>query len=268
MIFGCTWVADLHSVALQGPVFCDGLDREAVEEKAVAKLRDVYGDAVLGSAHSRVITVIENGCTACWSLVPVDAGSAAWLATGRAWESLRSQLEYRAKRLGIMGDQDSLSYCGKYGTNGNAAAREAIVEFLRGAGPAIVDGVSDVTVGQVLDGLDEVCRAAGVPFVPAVLPADQQDQPVATPKQKRRRRSTLKRMTPRQVEIMGVVGDCEGNIAEAARRLALDQKTVREAYEAACRKAGVSTSAIRMATKRLPRDRRDQVAVTEDRRLS
>jgi hypothetical protein len=75
-------------------------------------------------------------------------------------------------------------------------------------------------------------------------------------------------LTPRQSEVIQIVNECKGNLAEAARRLGRDRKSVKESYDAGNRKlakAGVP-SRPKPKTKRLPEDFRGQVAVAKDRR--
>jgi len=71
-------------------------------------------------------------------------------------------------------------------------------------------------------------------------------------------------LTERQVEAVTVVGECNGNITAAALRLGKDRKTVSEAYHAALRKLGRKVT--RPKTANLPRDKRGQENVSEDRR--
>ena len=87
-------------------------------------------------------------------------------------------------------------------------------------------------------------------------------------KRKTHKRASVvsKPLTPRQVEVMQIVAECKGDLAEAARRLGLDRKTVMQHYTAAEKKLG--KAAVKHATCALPRDRRGQAHVAEgdDRR--
>lgn len=88
-------------------------------------------------------------------------------------------------------------------------------------------------------------------------------------KRKRRRRKAdpiPRPLTAKQVETVQTVGECKGNIAEAARRLGKDRKTVAESYEAAMEKLGIQ--AVKHQTKPLPLDRRGQENLSgeDDRR--
>lgn len=74
-----------------------------------------------------------------------------------------------------------------------------------------------------------------------------------------------RRLTVKQTEVMHVVGECKGNVSEAARQLGRDRKTVKQQYVAACKKLG-ATSGERAKVKSLPHDRRGQVDLTADRR--
>ena len=75
-----------------------------------------------------------------------------------------------------------------------------------------------------------------------------------------------KRLTAKQLEASQIVAECKGDIAEAARRLGKDAKTVRQHYTAATKKLGKTV--VKHATKQLPSDRRGQanIADGEDRR--
>jgi DNA-binding CsgD family transcriptional regulator len=78
--------------------------------------------------------------------------------------------------------------------------------------------------------------------------------------------ATPKPLTAKQVEAVQMVGDCKGNFAEAARRLGVTSKTVRQHYRAAITKTGQTV--VKHATKALPSDRRGQtnLADGDDRR--
>lgn len=64
-------------------------------------------------------------------------------------------------------------------------------------------------------------------------------------------------LTERQLDALHIVGECKGNIAEAARRLRKDRTTVRQHYRVAMRKLG--RRAQEYQTQRLPMDRRGQL---------
>jgi DNA-binding CsgD family transcriptional regulator len=85
---------------------------------------------------------------------------------------------------------------------------------------------------------------------------------------RQRRRPTIepKSLTPKQAEVVHLVGECKGDLAEAARRLGRDRKTIKQHYDAAITKLGKKT--VNAATKPLPTDRRGQenVADGDDRR--
>lgn len=90
-------------------------------------------------------------------------------------------------------------------------------------------------------------------------------KPKAQARKRRRRPSeTPPKVTGKQAEVVQVVGECKGNFSEAARRLALDRKTVKQHYNAAMRKTGAVVR--KVLTGRLPTDNRGQVSLTEDRR--
>jgi DNA-binding CsgD family transcriptional regulator len=89
-----------------------------------------------------------------------------------------------------------------------------------------------------------------------------------SPRQKKRtRRPAIEKnprpLTPRQTEVMQIVGECKGNFAQAARQIGLNRKTVEQHYIAATKKLGMH--AVRAAERkpkapqRLPEDHRQQV---------
>jgi hypothetical protein len=71
-------------------------------------------------------------------------------------------------------------------------------------------------------------------------------------------------LTPRQTEVVQIVGECKGNLAEAARRLGRTYKTVEESYRAGLAKLGKTAVQSRDKTRLLARDRRGQIDVSED----
>jgi hypothetical protein len=85
---------------------------------------------------------------------------------------------------------------------------------------------------------------------------------------RRRRRPPLdpkiRPVTPKQTEAVQIVGECQGNLAAAARKLGIDRKTLKERYDAACKKLGIAATKHR--TRALPKDRRGQedVAAGDD----
>ena len=84
------------------------------------------------------------------------------------------------------------------------------------------------------------------------------------PRRKRRRRKadSPPPLTAKQTEAVQIVGECKGNIAEAARQLGRDPSTVRQHYQAGMGKLG--KKAVKHGTTRLPSDRRGQENVSSD----
>jgi len=81
-------------------------------------------------------------------------------------------------------------------------------------------------------------------------------------KRRRRKRQTpdkVRPLTPRQVEVMQIVGECKGNLSQAARRMGLDRKTVEQHWDAASKKLG--KQAMKVYTGHLPKDRRGQESI-------
>lgn len=86
-------------------------------------------------------------------------------------------------------------------------------------------------------------------------------------RRKRRRPSeNRKQLTARQAEIVHLVAECKGNIAEAARRIGRDRKTVEQHYKAAMVKMGQAVTKPKTVT--APSDRRGQSTLSDDKRRS
>jgi len=78
-------------------------------------------------------------------------------------------------------------------------------------------------------------------------------------------------LSTRQAEVVQIVGECKGDLAEAARRLGIDRASLKESYDAGMEKlakAGIPTWAyiLKPKTVALPVDRRGGVTVAKDRR--
>jgi hypothetical protein len=71
-------------------------------------------------------------------------------------------------------------------------------------------------------------------------------------------------LTPRQTEVAQIMGECRGNVAEAARRLRRDRKTIEGTYRAAMGKLGKTAYLSKDKTRLLTRDRRGQYDVAEE----
>lgn len=93
--------------------------------------------------------------------------------------------------------------------------------------------------------------------------------PRKQPTVRRQRQRSPRPLTAKQTEVVQIVGECKGNIADAARRLDLNRKTVAEQYEAAIGKLGEAGNPIKLAMRRinhpsrLPFDRRGQSDVAD-----
>jgi DNA-binding CsgD family transcriptional regulator len=89
--------------------------------------------------------------------------------------------------------------------------------------------------------------------------------PASKPKRTRRpsRARKPRPLTPRQTEVVQIVGECKGDIAEAARRLGKNRKTVEEAYRAGMTKLGKTVYHSKGKTRLLARDRRGQENISE-----
>ncbi len=88
----------------------------------------------------------------------------------------------------------------------------------------------------------------------AILEAIRERGATRAPARRKRRPADSKALTARQTEIMHLVGECRGNLAEVARRVRLDRKTVAQHYKAASLKLG--QKAVTAMTRKLPADRR------------
>jgi hypothetical protein len=88
-------------------------------------------------------------------------------------------------------------------------------------------------------------------------------------KRKSRKRQSAKPrpVTPAQAEAVQIVGECKGNMSEAARRLGKDPKTVRQNYRAGLRNVGMSAAVLNQKpkTQNLPHDRRGQVIISDEK---
>lgn len=89
---------------------------------------------------------------------------------------------------------------------------------------------------------------------------------------KRRRRRPAaepmaEKLTPKQAEAVQIVGECKGNIAEAARRLARDPATVRQHYKAGMKKLGKLAPKVKTTRMRTDKRGQDDVTNNDDRRL-
>jgi len=88
--------------------------------------------------------------------------------------------------------------------------------------------------------------------------SDQKQKP------KQRKRQTRQRnVTEKQLEVLKVVGECNQNFSEAARRLKLDRKTVMQHYKAGLRNAGKLAPKLlgKPSLRSAPMDGRDQLTV-------
>lgn len=90
---------------------------------------------------------------------------------------------------------------------------------------------------------------------------------IEKPKRRQRRSNKTPKANPltsKQAEIVQVVGECKGNLAEAARRLGKDRKTVEEGYRTAMAKLGKTAYWTKNKTRLLSRDNRGQVNLSAD----
>jgi hypothetical protein len=84
----------------------------------------------------------------------------------------------------------------------------------------------------------------------------------AVAKKRRTKLPVESRLTPKQAEAVATVASCKGNVAEAAKRLKKDRKTVVESYEKGLEKLGRNN--MKHVTKRMKTDRRGQADLSED----
>jgi hypothetical protein len=110
-----------------------------------------------------------------------------------------------------------------------------------------------VTMDSVADALEAVGRNAGAGKTKNHRGVGQ-----------RRRRRQQRGPTPKQLEAVQIVGECNGNIAEAARQLGRDAKTVSELYRKGLKNAGSLTISRRNRprTGSIPTDARGQVGIS------
>ena len=82
----------------------------------------------------------------------------------------------------------------------------------------------------------------------------------------RRRRSTTdkpRKLTPWQIEVIEIVGDCKGNAAAAGRKLNRDASTIREVFKAGMKKLGKDTLYFKKSGRLITRDQRGQLDVAD-----
>ena len=70
-------------------------------------------------------------------------------------------------------------------------------------------------------------------------------------------------LTARQAEVIQIVGECKGNVAEAAIRLGRDRKTIDESYRAGMAKLGKNVCRKKKTGRLIPRDKRGQADVAD-----
>jgi predicted DNA-binding protein (UPF0251 family) len=94
----------------------------------------------------------------------------------------------------------------------------------------------------------------------------QSKKETTAPRKRKRGTIKVKPLTARQVEVVQIVGECNGDLAEAARKLGIDRKTVKQHFDAASRKLGKAV--VTHATQPLRRGLRGEADVSyeDDRR--
>ena len=117
--------------------------------------------------------------------------------------------------------------------------------------------ISPYIVGY-LDRIRDANRPEAAVEAPAAKPGKK--QPI------RRRKGTTPKprpLTPRQAEVIQVVGECKGNLAESARRLGRDRKTIKETYQAGMEKLGKNVIHQKKKDRLIARDRRGAFDVSD-----
>jgi DNA-binding CsgD family transcriptional regulator len=103
------------------------------------------------------------------------------------------------------------------------------------------------------------------------LAADSVSRSKARAEGKPRRRRKVdpkpRPLTDKQTEAVHMVGECKGNVTEAANRLGRDRKTVEQHYKAAMKKLGKSQSEHLTIQSRADRRGQATIATGDDRRL-
>lgn len=85
-----------------------------------------------------------------------------------------------------------------------------------------------------------------------------------TPKRRRAGKPRKPRpLTARQLEVIETVSECKGNVAQAAKRLGRDRKTIIESYRAGMKKLGKDVLLFKKSDRLVARDRRDQLDVAD-----
>ena len=104
------------------------------------------------------------------------------------------------------------------------------------------------------------------PIAPPAAPSSG-GKAVKRTSSKRRKPLVEPNLTAKQLEAMQIVGECKGDIAEAARRLGKDRSTIKQHYDAATAKLGKRPP--KHSTEQHATDRRGQanLATDSDKRL-
>ena len=90
----------------------------------------------------------------------------------------------------------------------------------------------------------------------------ERDRTQKTPRRRRKRQPTTRPLTVKQIEASKLHGECEGKIAEVAKRMGISWKTASGHIKAAYTKLGKRAS-LKAKTTALNTDRRGQVDVTK-----
>ena len=143
----------------------------------------------------------------------------------------------------------------EYQRDGQPDERDTVKRLLESLRPKSPNLASGQVIRDRCDAVLELIPEAG---------AEPGDGKTAT---KRKKRATSPRksrpLTPRQTEVIQIVGECKGNIAEAARRLGIDRKTVDEAYKAGMAKLGKDVCRLKKSDRVIARDKRGQLDVSD-----
>ena len=122
---------------------------------------------------------------------------------------------------------------------------------------------------ELMEQRQELLRLSGKTIPSATYGQTVQLAQWVSPKNQERKRSRRpsktskpRKLTTLQTEAIQIVGEYKGNIAEAARRLNKDRKTIEEAYKSGLAKLG--KVAVQRGTRTFPRDRRGQVDLGQD----
>lgn len=154
-----------------------------------------------------------------------------------------------------------------HGVLANVSAKlpqRARVEGAHGSTYRIVEADRDLSPIDPETAIASIRHIAGEAYQWVAPALDAAAKGLERPRKKTKQRKPGKTipLTEKQLEAVHIVGECKGNIAEAARRIGKDHKTVKQHYDAGMKKMG--KAAVTHKSHSMPKDRRDQENITKE----